>query len=52
MNSNDMHNKGGKALPCQFILFHKEAGVEIPEISAFYALIRNTKVLFLITAFI
>lgn len=51
MNSNDKHNKGGKALPCQFVLLHKEAGLEIPEISAFYAHIRNTKVLFLIEAF-
>lgn len=41
-----------KELPCQFVLLHKEAGLETPEISGFYPHIRNTRVLFLIETFI
>lgn len=35
-----------KELSCQFILLHKEAGPETPEISAFYPHIGDTTVLF------
>lgn len=42
MNYNDKHNKGEKMIT-QFVLLYKEAGLETPEISAFYPQISTHK---------